>query len=105
MLQKHSTLHALIRKYLGIWGLAAAAVAGLLIGGNAAWAADEQFVARANITLSGGQKVTAFDISFDDPVIGLYLLADRTNAEVQAVDTYTNTLLRSEEHTSELQSR
>src|SRR5271169_608093 len=93
MLQKHSTLHALIRKYLGIWGLAAAAVAGLLIGGNAAWAADEQFVARANITLSGGQKVTAFDISFDDPVIGLYLLADRTNAEVQAVDTYTNTLL------------
>jgi hypothetical protein len=43
--------------------------------------------------LPSPHKIQAFDISFVDPVIGLYLLADRTNAEVQAVETDTNTLL------------
>jgi hypothetical protein len=85
MLREHRTLRT-FSKYLGFAVLA-------LLTGNGAWAADEQFVSRANITLPGGAKITSFDISFDDPVIGLYLLADRTNKAVQAVDTYTNTLL------------
>jgi hypothetical protein len=92
MLKKHSILHALIRKYCGPAALATAAL--LLPGGNAAWAADEVFVSRVSpIVLPMGEKILAFDISFDDPVIELYLLADRTNAEIQAVRTDTNTLL------------
>jgi hypothetical protein len=39
------------------------------------------------------QKITSFDISFVDPVIGLYLLADRTNKSVDVIDTTTNTVL------------
>ena len=43
--------------------------------------------------MSGTDKVTSFDISFVDPVIGLYLLADRTNKAVDVIDTTTNTVL------------
>lgn len=67
--------------------------AGLLLTGNVAAAApDEIFSSRANINLPAGQKITTFDISFVDPVIGLYLLADRTNKVVDVIDTTTNTL-------------
>ena len=55
--------------------------------------ADESFTARKAITLPGTQKVTSFDISFVDPVIGLYLLADRTNKVVHVIDTTTNSVL------------
>jgi hypothetical protein len=55
--------------------------------------ADEIFTARTAVSLPGGQKVTSFDISFVDPVIGLYLLADRTNKAVDVIDTTTNTVL------------
>jgi len=55
--------------------------------------ADETYSARTAITLPGGQKVTSFDISFVDPVIGLYLLADRTNRTVHVIDTTSNTVL------------
>ena len=76
------------------WSSAFTAAA-LLVGGNAVRAADENWGSSAKtpaITLPGGAKITSFDISFVDPVIGVYLLADRTNKAVQAVDTYTNTL-------------
>src|SRR5262249_57030733 len=59
----------------------------------AASAADEVFSATTAITLPSGQKVTSFDISFVDPVLGLYLLADRTNKAVDVIDTGTNTVL------------
>src|SRR5262249_44779321 len=59
----------------------------------AASAADEVFSATTAITLPSGQKVTSFDISFVDPVLGLYLLADRTNKAVDVIDTGTTTLL------------
>lgn len=68
-----------------------AAAAMLLVGGAAS--ADEVFSARNQVTLPGTQKVTSFDISFVDPVIGLYLLADRANKVVHAIDTTTNTVL------------
>jgi len=88
MLQKHSILHASIRKY---GGPAIAAAAALLLGGNtASAAADEIYSARTQITLPGGQLITAFDISFVDPVIGLYFLADRTNNAVEEIDTTFN---------------
>ncbi len=54
---------------------------------------DEVFTATAAIPLPDSQKVAAFDISFVDPVISLYLLADRTNKAIDLVDTETNTLL------------
>jgi hypothetical protein len=75
-------------------GRRAAVVAGaaLLLAGTTAFA-EEIFTAKTAITLPAGQKVAAFDISFVDPVIGLYLLADRTNKTVHVVDTTTNTIL------------
>jgi hypothetical protein len=39
-----------------------------------------------------GSKITSFDISFVDPVMGFYVLGDRTNKGIDVVDTSTNTL-------------
>jgi hypothetical protein len=68
-----------------------AAAACLLMSFNAL--ADEIYSARTAITLPGSQKVTTFDLSFVDPVVGLYLLADKTNHAVDVIDTTTNTVL------------
>lgn len=76
---------------LALWCGLFVTAASLLIGTAAS--ADEVFKATTAITLPGGNKVTSFDISFVDPVIGLYLLADRTNKVVHVVDTTTNTVL------------
>jgi hypothetical protein len=65
----------------------------MLLSGGAALAADEVFKATTAITLPAGQKVVSFDISFVDPVIGLYILGDRTNKAVDVIDTETNTVL------------
>ena len=56
-------------------------------------AADEAFAPVAVISLPGGQKVQSFDISFVDPVIGIYILGDRTNKAVDVIDTTTNSVL------------
>ena len=88
-------LNAVLRRYFR-WAALALAAAPVLVLGNPAAAQDETVVSSTRvpaITLPAGTKITSFDFSFVDPVIGLYLLADRTNAEVQVVDTYTNTLL------------
>jgi hypothetical protein len=53
-------------------------------------AADEVFAAKSQITLPNGQMISTFDISYDDPVLELYLLSDRTNQAVDAVNTRTN---------------
>jgi hypothetical protein len=66
--------------------------AALLLFGQAA-SADEIYSARAQVTLPGTNKVTSFDISYVDPVIGLYLLSDRTNKAVDVIDTTTNRVL------------
>jgi hypothetical protein len=63
----------------------------LLVAGDAA--ADEIFSARSQISLPMGQSVTSFDISFVDPVIGVYLLSDRTNKAVDLIDTTSNDVL------------
>jgi hypothetical protein len=89
MRKKHTILHALITRY---FGSAIVTTAGLLLVGSTAWA-DETFSARSQISLPMGQSITSFDISFDDPVIGVYLLSDRTNKAVDLIDTTTNTVL------------
>jgi hypothetical protein len=54
---------------------------------------DETFVPVAAISLPSGQQLHSFDISFVDPVIGIYILGDRTNKAVDVIDTATNTVL------------
>lgn len=54
--------------------------------------ADEVFAPITAITLPKGQLITSFDISFVDPVIETYFLADRTNKAIDVIDTRTNTL-------------
>src|SRR5215470_7327255 len=55
-------------------------------------AKDEVFGVTSVINLPDSQKLGAFDISFVDPTNAVYLLADRTNASIDVVDTSTNTL-------------
>ena len=95
MLQKHSILHALIRKY---YGPAIVAAAALLLAGTGAWAASKKKdppelpvlfqgavavpVDAANTT--GG--LFSFDISFVDQTTQTYYLADRSNKAIDVVD-------------------
>lgn len=62
----------------------------LAAGGSAA--ADEVFKPTKAIQLPGGQSINSFDISFVDPLLGLYILGDRTNKAVDVIDTDTNTV-------------
>src|SRR5258708_2040211 len=55
--------------------------------------ADEVFKATSAITGLGSQKIVAFDISFVDPVLKLYILGDRTNKAVDVVDTTSNAIV------------
>src|SRR5260370_11590162 len=69
----------------------AGAVALAFMAGTAA--ADEVFKATSAVTGLGSQKIVAFDISFVDPVLKLYILADRTNKAVDVVDTTSNAIV------------
>lgn len=53
---------------------------------------DEVFAPTTAITLPSSQTITSFDISFVDPVIRQYFLADRTNSAIDVVDTASNTV-------------
>lgn len=53
---------------------------------------DEVFAPTAQVTLPNGQVISKFDISFVDPVLGSYYLADRSNKAVDVIDTSTNAL-------------
>ena len=94
MLQKHSTLHPILRKYLGPLALAAVAP-GLLLAGTASWAAGKKVepplrlidsmavpVATGNAT----KGMYSYDISYVDQSTGTYYLADRSNKAVDALD-------------------
>jgi hypothetical protein len=73
--------------------LAATALAPcLLVAAGPASAADEGFTATSAITVPGN-PITSFDISFVDPTIGLYLLADRSNKAIDVIDTDDNKVL------------
>jgi hypothetical protein len=74
------------------WLIAGMLVAGYLLGGKPA-VANEAFAPSGAITLPNSQMVTSFDIGTVDPAIGVYALADRTNAAVDIIDTGTNTVI------------
>jgi hypothetical protein len=69
----------------------AGAVLPALVSLGAPAVADEVFKATTAITLP--TKIQSFDISFVDPVIGLYVLGDRTGNAADVIDTTTNTLV------------
>ena len=71
-------------------------IATVTIASALAWSAppaQEVFTATSLVTGLGSQTITRFDISFVDPTLNLYLLADRTNRAVNVVDTTNNQLL------------
>jgi hypothetical protein len=76
---------------------AAGAIAGVVaLGGSAlsqeAPGKDEVFAATSLVTGISG-NIISFDISFVDPTINRYLLADRTNAQVEIVSTTSNAVV------------
>jgi hypothetical protein len=73
--------------------VALAIASAVLLPATVVSAADETFAPTTVISLPGGQKVQSFDISFADPVTGIYILGDRTNKAVDVIDTTTNTVL------------
>jgi hypothetical protein len=79
--QRALTLHAAMPSMA-----IAALAAGLLLGGSSLARADEtiQLVGKIDV---GGKGIGAFDISFVDPDINLYVVSDRTNASVDFIDT------------------
>ena len=73
--------------------LALALMPALLTVGSTAQA-DEIFAPTAVVTGFGTQQIKSFDISFFSPRHSVYLLADRTNAAVDVVDTKKNKLIK-----------
>src|SRR5437764_2690589 len=73
-----------VRLWAYLAGAALLAIAGPAVAQNLNFAPTTQ------ITLPGGQQLISFDISFVDPTLNLYFLADRTNKAVDVVDTNTN---------------
>jgi len=71
----------------------ALALAPTLLTPTAPVRADETFAPVAVISLPGGQLIQSFDISFVDPVTGIYVLGDRTNKAVDVIDTTTTAVL------------
>ncbi len=70
--------------------LAGALTAAMLMAGGAAAQTDEHMVLVDTIDV-GGMGLGAFDISFVDPTIDLYVLSDRTNGSVDFFDASDNT--------------
>ena len=76
----------------------AGAIAAVLALAGTAWTQeglkpDEVFSVTGRIFLPSGEKIQSFDISFDDPAKNVYVLGDRTNQQIDVVDTDTNTTL------------
>jgi len=66
--------------------VACLAVAGALVGLPSLAAADETFVLKQTITITGA-VLHSFDISWVDPDVHSYFLADRSNKAVDVIDT------------------
>src|SRR5215470_11752108 len=82
-----------MRRNLSLCASIVGAVAPALLTMHApAFAGDEVFTATTAITLPNNQRIRSFDISYVDPVLGTYFLADRTNNAVDVIDTHTNTV-------------
>src|SRR5215813_2517247 len=74
--------------FAGALALGAVATAGTF-----AAHATETLQLKTVVSVPNGGKITSFDISFVDPVSGVYVLADRTNKGIDVIDTATNTFL------------
>ena len=72
--------------------LAGVLIPAFLTTASAAPPADEVFSATAAIFEPHGASFASGDISFDDPVLRRYFMADRTNATVDRVDTDSNAI-------------
>jgi hypothetical protein len=72
--------------------LAGVLISALLTTASAAPPADEVFSVTAVIFEPGGARFASGDISFDDPVLRRYFMADKTNAAVDRVDTDSNAI-------------
>jgi hypothetical protein len=94
MLRGQSIVHAVLRKYLRVSVLAAAAT---LMVGNAAWADKEKEKNSEPVKLlttipipptaaNVGQNFYSYDISFVDQKTEMYYLADRSNNVVDVID-------------------
>jgi hypothetical protein len=83
-----------MRVELRLLAMTAGAIASALLTMSApAGAADEAFTATKAISAPSG-TINSFDISFVDPVLGIYLLGDRTQNAVDVVDTNRNTFVK-----------
>jgi hypothetical protein len=83
-----------MRVELRLLAMTACAIAPALLATSApVGAADEAFTATKAISAPSG-TINSFDISFVDPVLGLYLLGDRTQNAVDVVDTDRNTFVK-----------
>ena len=74
-----------LTKLLAATSLAAGTMAVLLLTGGGPARAEEQLSLVTTIDV-GGNGLGAFDISFDDPNIDLYVLSDRTNGSIDLID-------------------
>src|SRR5262249_59345189 len=80
------------RRKAGLASLLAGALAPALVATSLTPAAAEDgLVPSAQITLPN--KITSCDISFVDPLLNIYVLADRTGNAIDVIDTTTNTLI------------
>ena len=79
-----------LEKPRAIAGLAAGAVSLMLLLGVQDARADEHMTLLTKIDV-GGNGLGAFDISFVDPQLQLYVLSDRTNASVDLIDAASDT--------------
>jgi hypothetical protein len=77
--------------YLRSASLLASAVAGTLVCGHAGSARADEHMVLADTIDVGGNGLGSFDISYVDPTIDLYILADRTNASVDFFDARDDT--------------
>src|SRR5215472_7211904 len=98
MLQEHSIVHTILRKYFRPLTVAVVASALLLVG-HAAWAQEGPVRLLKTIPIPGTDanptapapngKLYSFDISFVDELTQTYYLADRSNVAVDVVDAKT----------------
>jgi len=84
-----------------LWGGFTAACAAALCAGASSPSADPigaaaatpPYVLTGSVSLPGGDKITSFDISFVNPVLNRYFLANRTSKALIGIDTTTNAVV------------
>jgi hypothetical protein len=81
------------RKRLGFLACVVGAIVPALVAVSASAIAGEVFAPTTAISVPNGGSISSFDISFVDSAIGIYVLSDRTNFQVDVVDTATNQFL------------